>query len=65
MQQIATVSADSVVKIWDCSNMDVVASMEFPQSPEMVLLSPYFLFVLHFFFFFYTFPSLLLFLVFK
>eukprot|EP00026_Physarum_polycephalum_P009548 Phypoly_transcript_09676.p1 GENE.Phypoly_transcript_09676~~Phypoly_transcript_09676.p1 ORF type:complete len:390 (+),score=37.57 Phypoly_transcript_09676:137-1306(+) len=37
--QIATVAADSVVKIWDRANMDVVASMEFPQCLEMTCMA--------------------------
>jgi len=37
--QIATVAADSVVKIWDRTNMDVVASMDFPQCPEMTCMA--------------------------
>jgi len=38
-KQIATVSSDSVVKIWDRANMDVVASMDFPQTPEMTCMA--------------------------
>lgn len=38
-QQVATLSADSILKIWDRSNMDVVASLEFVDYNEMTCMA--------------------------